>query len=271
MFQTIGGDSKKINDKREEAIDMRDGLFNVSVVMESRAATKSGENVKLLTFVSIFFLPLSFCMSVWSINDGIFSLRLLEIVTIVVGLSTYFIVFNLDSFMNLSRALHQRFVVFAISMMEMEASHTTWGKRAYIFEKFSVHREIEHKPSDWRLVQYLLYRALGMIGIIGRSTALLKHTKQRLSLATVASMKEARNPIWRDRAQRFEDAWTGGSTDKPSNWRICQYILVKGTGCSLISACFRRNSGDQTVPKSSQGQAITGDLETQQNREAILC
>ncbi|TGO72778.1 hypothetical protein BELL_0420g00110 [Botrytis elliptica] len=206
-FKRLEGIADGLNKKKEEAIDMRDGLFNVSAVMESRAATKSGENVKLLTF------------SVWSINDGIFSLRLLEIVTIVVGLSTYLIVFNLDSLMNLSRALHQRFVVFAISMMEMEASHTTWGKRAYNFEKFSLHREIEHKPSDWRLVQYLLYRALGMIGIIGRSTALLKHTKQRLSLATVASMKEARNPIWRDRAQRFEDAWTGGSTDKPSNWR----------------------------------------------------
>jgi len=29
--------------------------------MESRAATRLGENIKLLTFVSVFFLPLSFC------------------------------------------------------------------------------------------------------------------------------------------------------------------------------------------------------------------
>jgi hypothetical protein len=29
--------------------------------MESRTATQLGENVKLLTYVSIFFLPLSFC------------------------------------------------------------------------------------------------------------------------------------------------------------------------------------------------------------------
>jgi hypothetical protein len=37
-------------------------LFNASGVMESRASTRLGENVKLLTFVSIFFLLLSFCM-----------------------------------------------------------------------------------------------------------------------------------------------------------------------------------------------------------------
>ena len=35
-------------------------LFNASAVIESRASTKLGENIKLLTFVSIFFLPLAF-------------------------------------------------------------------------------------------------------------------------------------------------------------------------------------------------------------------
>jgi hypothetical protein len=32
-------------------------------VIESRASTQLGENIKLLTFVSIFFLPLSFVMA----------------------------------------------------------------------------------------------------------------------------------------------------------------------------------------------------------------
>ena len=56
---------------------LRDALFNASAVIESRAATRLGENVKLLTFVSIFFLPLSFTtvsvrLSQWSFcaSDG---------------------------------------------------------------------------------------------------------------------------------------------------------------------------------------------------------
>ncbi|KAF7890698.1 hypothetical protein EAF00_009013 [Botryotinia globosa] len=245
--------AKRLRDKRQEALDLRDGLFNARDVMESRAATRLGENVKLLTF------------SVWSIKDEIFSLRSLETVATVVGLSTYLIVSNLDSLMNFSRALHRRFVIFAISMMKTEASDTTWGERATIFEKFSVQMEIEHKPSDWRLVQYLLYRALGTVGIIGKSTVLFKHIKQRLSLAKIASMKEARNPIWRGRAQRFEDAWAEKSTYKPSIWRMCQYILIKWTGFSLISACLYSSCGDQTVPQSSQSQTTSGDLENQQN------
>ncbi|KAK0706262.1 hypothetical protein B0T26DRAFT_446339 [Lasiosphaeria miniovina] len=47
--------------RREEAVALRDGLFNASAVMESRTSTKLGENIKLLTLISIFFLPLSFC------------------------------------------------------------------------------------------------------------------------------------------------------------------------------------------------------------------
>ena len=37
-------------------------LFNASAVIDSRASIRQGEHIKLLTFVSIFFLPLSFCM-----------------------------------------------------------------------------------------------------------------------------------------------------------------------------------------------------------------
>ncbi|KAF7907018.1 uncharacterized protein EAF01_004605 [Botrytis porri] len=52
--------ANRLSDEREEALALRDGLFNASGVMESQASTQLGENIKLLTFVSIFFLSLSF-------------------------------------------------------------------------------------------------------------------------------------------------------------------------------------------------------------------
>ncbi|CZR54582.1 uncharacterized protein PAC_04466 [Phialocephala subalpina] len=82
--------------KREEAVALRDGLFSASTVIDSRASIQLGQNVKLLTFVSIFFLPLSFCASVWSINNMLFSMTAFAIVTPIIGISTYIIVFNLS-------------------------------------------------------------------------------------------------------------------------------------------------------------------------------
>ena len=36
-------------------------LFSASAVIETRAAAQLGENVRLLAYVSIFYLPLAFC------------------------------------------------------------------------------------------------------------------------------------------------------------------------------------------------------------------
>lgn len=36
--------------------------FNASALVESRASTRLGENVQLLTYVSIFYLPIAFCV-----------------------------------------------------------------------------------------------------------------------------------------------------------------------------------------------------------------
>jgi hypothetical protein len=47
--------------KLETVKALRDGLFNASALVESRASTRLGENIKLLTYVSIFYLPLAFC------------------------------------------------------------------------------------------------------------------------------------------------------------------------------------------------------------------
>jgi hypothetical protein len=59
---------EQFNEQRTKALALRDGVSlcthgtkAFSAVMESRASTRLGENVKLLTYVSIFYLPLAFC------------------------------------------------------------------------------------------------------------------------------------------------------------------------------------------------------------------
>jgi hypothetical protein len=96
-LQKLEAFKKGFRNKQDEAKALRDGLFSASAVMESRAATLLGQNIKLLTYVSIFFLPISICTSFWSVNDSIFSLSALAAVVPIVALSTYIIVLNLDT------------------------------------------------------------------------------------------------------------------------------------------------------------------------------
>ncbi|KAF2492963.1 hypothetical protein BU16DRAFT_564265 [Lophium mytilinum] len=69
--------------KQKAIAALRDGLFNGSAVLESRNSSKSadqslkqsqiaiaqGENIKILTLVSIFFLPLAFVTSVFGMTN----------------------------------------------------------------------------------------------------------------------------------------------------------------------------------------------------------
>uniref|UniRef100_A0A8H7K1S0 Uncharacterized protein n=1 Tax=Bionectria ochroleuca TaxID=29856 RepID=A0A8H7K1S0_BIOOC len=78
---------------------LRDGLFNASALMESRSSTKLGQNVQLLTYVSIFYLPLAFCAALWAIpniTDGATKIPFV-LTTFITGSVTYSVVFNLGN------------------------------------------------------------------------------------------------------------------------------------------------------------------------------
>ncbi|CZR56880.1 uncharacterized protein PAC_06769 [Phialocephala subalpina] len=151
--------------KRKEATYLRDGLFNASSVMETRAANLLGENVRLLTIVSIMFLPLSFCMSVWSVNNQIFSLHNLWITATVIALSTYMLVFNINIAMSRCYSVSHRISQKIIESMKQDIDQE-WKDRASIFGKFAKPQQAEHKPSNWRLVQYVVERRLWPAGAI---------------------------------------------------------------------------------------------------------
>jgi hypothetical protein len=114
------------------------------------------ENVKLLTFVSIFFLPLAFCTSLWSINNDLFALTTLIYVIIIVALATYLVVFNLNSIVYLSGTVYNAQKSNLLSRMKSDSS-TYWKSRGEEFEAFSFKPRSEVvKPSEWLVGFYFL-------------------------------------------------------------------------------------------------------------------
>lgn len=60
----------KANQKvRQEIVSLREQLFSGSSVKESRRAIEQGDNIKILTGVSMLFLPLTFVTSVFGITE----------------------------------------------------------------------------------------------------------------------------------------------------------------------------------------------------------
>ena len=144
---------------------LRDALFNASAVIESRASTRLGEHVKLLTFVSIFFLPLAFTTSLWSVNEK-FSTTVLIYVIIIVALSTYFVMFNINS---LARGFdgvygfRKRSIVRAMKKDRSEK----WKVRGKRFEVFRPKAE-NPEPSEWYIPLYALMHPVILLGLVSR-------------------------------------------------------------------------------------------------------
>ncbi|KAE9366544.1 hypothetical protein N431DRAFT_349848, partial [Stipitochalara longipes BDJ] len=168
---------ERILGQREEAIALRDGLFSASGVMESRASTRLNENIKLLTF------------SVWSVNNTIFSLKALVIVAILVGLSTYLLIFNLNNVVEFCSRVYSKRKFLLIELMQNDLDKK-WKETGQKFTSFQPKQE-KRKPSEWMLVLFVFHKAFGSFQFTKKLSEKEKQEKMR-------SNKEGSMPYWPD-------------------------------------------------------------------------
>ncbi|KAK3397635.1 hypothetical protein B0T20DRAFT_453711 [Sordaria brevicollis] len=148
--------------KRFDAISesvraLRDGLFNASALMESRSATRLGQNVQLLTYVSIFYLPLGFCAALWAVPNITQSETQTPFIvaTCLVSFLTLTTVFNMG---NISDAIGLSYFKWRRKLLKrMENdSNTKWQGRRGMFEEFPPNNE-RRTVSEWWLARYQAY------------------------------------------------------------------------------------------------------------------
>ena len=162
QYKILINQRKYFEQKLASTVSLRDALFNASTVIESRASTRLGENVKLLTFVSIFFLPLSFCTSLWSVND-MFSTQAFVITIILVGCSTYFLVLNINTLVRTTSSVYERQKRPVIGAMKGDKAEY-WKTRAKRFEDFRP-RYKRVRPSEWLVLWYLVRKPWLILGL----------------------------------------------------------------------------------------------------------
>ncbi|KAF4632377.1 hypothetical protein G7Y89_g5750 [Cudoniella acicularis] len=83
--------SKRFLSIQKQARELRDGLFGASNIIEAQRSAQLGETVKLLTLVTIFFLPLGYITSLWSIITAP-DLKIFAAVSVGTAMATYLVV-----------------------------------------------------------------------------------------------------------------------------------------------------------------------------------
>ena len=159
---------------------LRDALFNASAVIESRASTRLGEHVKLLTFVSIFFLPLAFTTSLWSVNDK-FSTTALIYVIVTVALSTYLVMFNINTLAGGFDGVYDGKKKRIVNAMKQDRKDK-WKVRGKRFEVFRPKAE-NPEPSEWYIPLYAIMHPGTVLGL----------TRQRFASRSSTSKGQGKN------------------------------------------------------------------------------
>ncbi|PMD13267.1 hypothetical protein NA56DRAFT_637974 [Hyaloscypha hepaticicola] len=160
-FQNLVNEGKKSRDalanlqtQFENKLDtfktLRDGLFNASALIESRASTRLGQNVKLLTYVSIFYLPLAFCAALWAIpNIQDKATKIPFVITaILVGVVTYAIVFNMDFITNKAKSWYFPRRENVVAEMRKEEQSELWRGVGQKFEQLQPQSKSQ-VPTEW--------------------------------------------------------------------------------------------------------------------------
>ncbi|KAI9670852.1 MAG: hypothetical protein M1817_003737 [Caeruleum heppii] len=105
--------------KSAEVRNLRDGLIGASSLFDSRTTVRQGDNIRLLTYVTLLFLPLSFCTSIFGMQTILPSLpvKAFAITMPVVTLSTAILVFNLQNLLDIWERISQEITLRMRSFM----------------------------------------------------------------------------------------------------------------------------------------------------------
>ena len=88
-----------VREKSVEVQNLRAGLFGASALFDSRTTVKQGDNIRLLTYITLLFLPLSFCTSIFGMQVVLPQLPLkVFIITVpTIFVFTTLLIFNLQN------------------------------------------------------------------------------------------------------------------------------------------------------------------------------
>jgi hypothetical protein len=211
-------------------------LFNASSVSESRASTRLGETVKLLTYVTIFYLPLAFCTvrksldnesfklanedckTLWAVPNNFGGMHVFAIVITLVSLATYFVVFNLTHLIYylvvLYQSIRRPLTNWMNSELDEEGNPSPWAERGRRFRRWKPAHP-EPAPSEWLVLWYGVF-------CIARALKTIQASKV---IAKVVYLADILNRVRKDVVRKLKRRCKINSRENPA-WANGRTILI---------------------------------------------
>lgn len=149
-----------IRSKSEEVRHLREGLFGASSLFDSRTAVRQGDNIRLLTWITILFLPLTFCTSIFGMQVVLPNLPIHVFVVTMpcVFLGTAFVMFNASNMIDQGERLAQWVAGFLRNRMK-EHHHNRWQSRLDALQKDKQNleapvRRVQRQSSRWTYIVF---------------------------------------------------------------------------------------------------------------------
>ncbi|KAB8360819.1 hypothetical protein FH972_024553 [Carpinus fangiana] len=149
-----------IRSKSEEVRHLREGLFGASSLFDSRTAVRQGDNIRLLTWITILFLPLTFCTSVFGMQVvlPVLPIHVFVVTLPCVFLGTAFILFNASNMIDQGERLAQ-WTANDLRLRMKEHHHERWHARLDALQRDKQNqdgpvRRVPRQSSHWTYVVF---------------------------------------------------------------------------------------------------------------------
>jgi CorA-like Mg2+ transporter protein len=175
----------RIRKRIGEVKDLRTGLISASALFDSRTAVRQGENIRLLTYITILFFPLSFATSIFGMQimtptSHAHTAFAISLPSITIG--TALLVFNLEHILNFWTSLTENWATWLRHGMRQHR-RKDWRERAIALHEDdeltrAPVRKAMRQSSGWVYLLFLLEYILvalpvGEIGAAMRAVGLL--------------------------------------------------------------------------------------------------
>lgn len=209
-----------VRKKSNEVRDLRDGLFGASSLFDSRTTVRQGDNIRLLTYITLLFLPLSFCTSIFGMQTLIpktLPMSAFAITLPSITVLTILLVFNLQSIIDIWEKISSNITA---SLRELMKNHNRQDWRdtanALYADKLARQPPVKKAPrrsSHWVYALFILEAVTVSFPVseIENAYRRLRHlfssaTADPYLLQETAGIKDGEQPTNLSRAQRVKYA-----------------------------------------------------------------